>query len=321
MTDRILTDEELNALFSVASSLPGGADTGAADTEVREYDFKNPRPFIHQHTRALEAIHQDFAGAAGSALSAYFGIPVQIVMHSVYEQRIPEYFGGMSRAVFLNYFKITPMEKFGLVELSNDLALSMIDRILGGEGKPANNRPLTEIELALMREPAARLLENLDFSWKGKVDRIGFEISRSAMSPSWKPAGLGDRGGEKVFIAHFELKLGLSIGEMNVCIPQSALKPFAAELLSSSEKERLPSEAAHITQADMDEVRLPVTAFMGEVPVAIGEFLKLQKGDIIPIIRVNENVELKVSDSVRIAARLGCVKHYRAVQIVAVSPL
>ena len=321
MTDKILSDEELKALFAVTSSLPGGGEAASATKDVRNYDFKNPRLFINEHTRTLETIHQDFSGAVSAVLTSYFGIPVQIVMHSIKEQRFSEYFGGLAHPIFLNYFQITPTGKFGLVEWSNDLALPMIDKILGGEGKSVRTRALTTIELELMKEPVGKLLENLNFSWKRKVERIGFEIDRGAVSPSQTPTGFGDMEGEKVFVVHFEMKLGLSIGEMNICIPQSALKPFAADLIAPAGKGRLPFKAAHITQANMDEVPLSVSAFMGEVPVTIGEFLKLQKGDVIPIIRIGENVELRVSDAAKITARLGRVKNNKAVQVVSVTPL
>ncbi len=321
MTDKILSDDELKALFSVASSLPGGGDTAIAAKEARNYDFKNPRLFINEHTRTLEAIYQDFAGAASAVLTTYFGIPAQIVVHSIKEQRYTEYFSGLAETVFLNYFQVTPSGKLGLLEWSNDLALAMVDKILGGEGKPARTRPLSAIELEIMKEPVGKILENMSFSWKRKVDRIGFEIDKAAVSPSQLPAGLSDIEGEKVFVVHCEMKLGLSIGEMKICVPQSSLKAFAAELIAPTGKGKLAFKAAHITQSNLDEVPLSVSAFMGEVPVTIGEFLKLQKGDVIPIIKINENVELKVCNAAKITARLGRVKNNKAIQVVSVTPL
>lgn len=314
MSERILSEDELKALFSAASSLKNvPMDNKGRQKEVRVYDFRQPRLFIQEHTRTLENIYKDFSSALSSVLAVYLNLPVQIVFASIKEQTYGEFINSIPKPTLLNFLKMDPTGKYSVVELNNELAHALVDRILGGTGKSSQTRALTEIELGLISKIVKKIVDSMNFSWKRKVERLNFALDSMVTVPEQAPISVVEMEHDKVFTVRFELKAGLTLGEMNVCILHAALKPFLADLGIRLNKGVKPGS---ITQENLMDLDIGVKVGMGDVELTFGDFIKLQKGDVIPILPTDRNMIARVGEEFDLHCRLGRVKNKKAVQVV-----
>src|SRR5437870_12653923 len=70
----------------------------------------------------------------------------------------PTYYSGIS---------LKPLDGVAAIEIGPALAFPMIDRLLGGAGRPITNpRPITEIEQSVMQNVLRLLVDNLKETWR-----------------------------------------------------------------------------------------------------------------------------------------------------------
>ena len=123
-------------------------------------------------------------------------------------------------------------------------------------------------------------------------------------------------GGELVIICAFLIQLpnGESVN-MDVVYPLQTLKPIASQLRSRMQSDtrddvrwRERMEHAILNRP------LNVTALLGEPVMSMGQLIRLQSGDVVPI-QVNEGIELRVENNPIFLADIGEVSGQAAISL------
>ena len=126
------------------------------EKQVKNYDFARPSKFSKEHLRTLEFIFEHYARLLSTNLPVYLRKNVQVeVMHSE-AVTYQEFSNSLSNPVILGVVNFTPLDGNIIMEVSTEIGFAIVDRMLGGGGKPLEkNREFTEIELTIIGSSAS----------------------------------------------------------------------------------------------------------------------------------------------------------------------
>ena len=221
--DNVLNQSEVDALLSAYDEgqvAPAGSERappqeGAA--VVNLYDWKRPERVSKDQMRSLENLHEVFARNMGASLSAYLRTIVDVKLASVEQLTYSEFIMSLPNPTCFNLLSAKPLEGEVILEINPSIIFPIIDRLLGG-GKDVSappDRPLTEIELGIVRRIITKALEQLRVVW-ARIKQIQFALVETESNPQLRQIVPPN---EVVVLISFEITLGESSGSMNLCIP------------------------------------------------------------------------------------------------------
>jgi flagellar motor switch protein FliM len=310
-----LSQAEIEALLATLPAEQGGAPVSAAPTPftsrpVRTWDFRKPDKFSKDHMRSLLALHQSFARLASTAISARLRVGVTFRVTSVDQGLYEEYIELLPSQSVVNVVSLKPLEGNILFELQPELALVMLDRLLGGHGAAVDPRhEFTDIEMALIRNMGRTLLESLREAWVNlaDVDPIIEDISASPnLVQVTSPTDI-------VVIVLLEVQVGDKLGTISLCVPHLVLEPLMQRLsaqvwvVSDRRRNATPEMRAQIL-GGLRKADLKVTAVLGETEVTVDDLLKLQEGDVLLIGHGSvSSARIRVGDQMKFSGVPGLV--------------
>src|SRR5947207_2886065 len=117
------------------------------ENTVERYNFKRPDRISKNQVRSLHFIHDRFARSVSSSISAYLRTVVEVTLEDIVQTSYSEFLNNVSDPTCYVAISAKPLDGLAALELGPNLAFSLIDRLLGGAGKPISTpRPMTEIE-------------------------------------------------------------------------------------------------------------------------------------------------------------------------------
>lgn len=283
-----LSQTEIEALLASlpveqeGASVPS-APSAAAGKKIRTWDFRKPDKFSKDHMRSLLALNQNFSRLASTALSARLRTGVTIRVTSVDQGLYEEYIELLPEMSVLNVVSLKPLEGNILLEVQPELAMVMLDRLLGGNGGPVDTmRELTDIELALVRNMTRTLLESLQEAWLNLIE-IDPVLEDIASSPRLVQVASTT---DIVVIVLLEVQIGERLGTISLCIPHLVLEPLMQKLSAqvwvvSNRRRSASPELREQILSGLRRAAVSVTAVLGETDVTVNELLRLQEGDVL----------------------------------------
>lgn len=275
--------------FGAASTPKNTNDTQAAQRMMRTssvsyelYDFRRPDKLSKDQLRTLGMLHDTFARAAGSSMSAQTRSSINIEMISMEQIPYDEYLRSISASVF-GIVSLPPLSGQIVVEMETSLIFALVDKMLGGPGRPVERNMLTEIEKPLVKSILERMLSSLKQAWEAVVVVApvvdGLETSSQFVSVA-PPNDI-------VLVILFEVKIGEVRTAMSLCIPYLVLKPITVKLsaqkwfASSSRRQSPQTRRLMTSQVTSSQVELSV--LLGKSKMAFEEFYQIKVGDVIKL--------------------------------------
>src|ERR671933_214530 len=147
-------------------------DLGPRQARVQEIDFRRPTKFARELVRRLEHAHESFCRTASSGLSAE--LRTSLEMSVAGSEQLP-YGTAMAQThpdSLLAVLDVSPLESEVALIVEMPLALRLVDRLLGGGGKPREGTvdSLTDLELVTLRRAITSLVEPLSATWLDMAD-------------------------------------------------------------------------------------------------------------------------------------------------------
>ncbi|ASJ54344.1 flagellar motor switch protein FliM [Brevibacillus porteri] len=316
----VLSQSEIDALLAALSS--GEMDANELKKEeterkVKVYDFKRALRFSKDQIRGLTRIHENYARLLTTYFSAQLRTFVQITVASVDQLPYDEFIRSIPKMTILNIFEAPPLEGRMVLEVNPNIAYTMLDRLLGGQGAiPEKMGALTEIETTVMERVFGKALDTFHEAWKQIIEldpyQEGLEMNPQFMqivSPN-----------EIVVVISFSTKIGDTTGMINLCLPHVVLEPIMTKLSGQywfSKQKKTRDEEERLRVEDRVKVaKLPIVAEMGTATITVGDFLQLQKGDVIQLDQsIDNKLKIKVGDHLKFLGQPGTLKGRVAVQI------
>lgn len=262
---------------------PGGAGLlrGDAGQKVARYDFRTPAFLSEPELRRLRALHEEFARYVGGRLSLYLRMELGATVAALTTVDYATCTGGVSDPAHIALFKVDPLSGIGLLELSPGLALTMADRLLGGRGLvvPAE-RHLTEIEVALVEDVMAIVLEEWCDAWKsGQVLQpaiVGHEHTGRFLQTAAHDAVM--------LVVTLQCSLGERTEPLRLAVPYDMVEPLVRSLQARRHSETetaLPRRATW--QPAFDGISVPVRAEWKAFEATVREIAALAVGDVVEL--------------------------------------
>lgn len=320
----VLSQNEIDSLLSEMTSGRVDVDEVLSKTlhkgDVTNYDFRRPNRISKNQVRTLQNVHESFAEVFGYYLVSKLQTVVSISVTSVDQLFYSEFILSVSNPSCLYVFDIEGTDGNGIMEISPQLALTLVERLLGGaaeiQPKPRN---ITPIEQAVVRGIIEHSLSDLKNAWKS-IAEINFKYSRLEMEADFVQIAPSS---EIVVVVSFDVIIGVHTFLMNLCFPTFALEEVLAKLnkqlvTSTTVKQsraRMKENLEIITQ-QMSSTYLPITAELGKTALSVAEVLELKEGDVIKLnSRVNQEIEIVIAGKRKLAGRPGSVEGKKAVRV------
>jgi flagellar motor switch protein FliM len=283
------------------------------------YDFKRPIQLSREHSRTLQLGLDGFARQATTVFTSALRTVCQVSLASIDQRSYAEYIQSLGTSTYMTVFTADPIPGSGIFEMPLGATMLCIDHMLGGPGgRNQPERPLTEIESAVIRSFTERLLGEMRYSLEDIVALVPV-VTAIEYSPQFaQAAGAAD----VMVVVAFDLKVNDSDHQLTFCLPFSGLLPHlvnASAPAPSSERERAQrASAAALLHHQFREVPIDVQIALRPTRVAPEEITGLEVGSVLRLSHpAAAPLDVVVDDMVLAYATPGVNGQRLAAQIVA----
>ncbi len=317
--DKILSQDEINALFSAMSSedlkLDSAPEKPAATHKIATYDFHRADRISQDQMRSLHLLHDYFGRNFSSSLSAYLRAFVDVSLTSVDQISYAEFLKLLPDPTLFSSIGMRPMDNSLALELNPSLVFPMIDMLLGGPGHPpAEERNLTEIEMNIIEGVIKLAIRDMKDAWRPIMELELFLEGTGTKPQMFQIVSPG----ETVVAVGMKIKIGENEGMMNICIPSRMLK-IIRNKFDQQWNVRRQKVAGSEAERIMSLIRPAAIKLVGEVRnsnLTVDDLLKVSKGDVIQLNqRVDDPVVLSVGGVPKFLGRIVLRRGKKAFEI------
>ncbi|HYR85242.1 MAG TPA: flagellar motor switch protein FliM [Terriglobia bacterium] len=250
-----------------------------SEKKVQSYNFKRPDRISKNQIRSLHFVHDRFARNCSSSISAYLRTVVEITLENIVQTSYAEFLTTVSDPTCYAAMSLRPLDGVAALEMGPEVVFPLIDRLLGGAGKPLNSiRPMTEIEQGIIRSILKLIVDNLRESWK-PVYAIDFLLTATETHPHMVQVTAPP---EMIVHFQFQIRMREIISKMHLAIPTLALEPII-HIFDQEETTR-----KKVTQDDsllhlLRSVPVKVSIETAETTFPLESLLSLKAGDTLVI--------------------------------------
>jgi flagellar motor switch protein FliM len=301
--NKILSQDEIDTLLSVATRTGHSSQATDASGPVVRYDFRRPDRVSKEQIHALQYLHDRCARNISTSLSAYLRTTVNLSVVAVEQFSYGEFLTSLADPTAFYALSIAPFDEPGALEINPSVAFALIDRMLGGAGDPiAVNRPLTEIEQNVVDSVVRLLLDGFAEAWK-PVSPLTFSIRGRETRPQMLQVAAPN---EIVVAVKFDVKVGEVRGQVNLCIPATVVETAGAQVARAWPRQR--RELSHTERSWLDEnfgrIPVPVVPLI-RTRLKAAAVLALQPGEVVALpLGVDQPLDVYVGGMRKLTGRL-----------------
>jgi flagellar motor switch protein FliM len=284
----ILDQSEIDRLLAQANEPPkqlvfkpdGTRHDGESLPKIEAYDFRNPVFLTEVELRRLRLLHEDFIRYLSARLSLFLRMEFGLKMAKLTTVAYSKFTEALPSPTHLCLFKTEPLLGVGILDLNPRLALTLVDRMLGGHGHSVKlERYLTEIEVALLEDVIRIILEEWCGQWKCAKELhpavIGHENNGRFLQTSSKDA---------VMLAlTMEVTFGDCSEQIQIGVPYYTIEPLVKAMQASRDKDTAPEQKS--VRAEWkpiyEHISIPVRAEWDAFELSLREVTHLRVGDVI----------------------------------------
>ncbi|MCM1297984.1 MAG: flagellar motor switch protein FliM [Firmicutes bacterium] len=321
-----LTQEQIDALLNQALSgdvIETSSESDDSD-RIKEYDFRSPKKFTKEKIRIIETIFESYARALSSYLTGLLRLYCKVNLISIEEQRYFEYNNALPDYVIMGMVDLgiesDEIDEFvTILQLSNSLTYSMIDRLLGGNGESADyDRDFTELEISVMKKVVTDMANMMEEPWSNYLKITPHVTELETNSRVISAVGHDDT----MMIVALEVAVNENKSIISVCIPAVNLDEIMQKYMTKTRKTGKRLDVSRETERrdnimnGLSKTSLTLTAVLSETQLNMSDVLHLQVNDIIPLEKdINSNVVIKIGDKCWFDGKLGIYNNKKAVKI------
>lgn len=282
MPDEILSAEELESLLSTVEET--GAGKRKREKRVLEYDFVRPNKLSGEQLRALQRMHEGIAQNLTMALSTYLRINLEVNIVSLGELTFEVFRNSLPNPTVINVLSLAPLPERALATMDMKLAFSLIDRMMGGPGKPLDKvRALTTIEQSLLDNVIRRFLDRTAEGWNELAQFKAIVESRE-MDPQFVQV---IPSSEMVLVSTFSIAAPgeLEPGEICLCIPFISIDSVMQRLgnrfrFAAMKRDPTEGQRKHLARV-VNHSTLQIKAELGSASVTLDDLMRMKAGDVL----------------------------------------
>lgn len=293
---------------------PAGSQTPAA------WNLRSAGLLSKDQAQGIRSLHETFARALSNALGAYLRGAFEVALVAVEQIAYPEYVQRVPDPNFVCSLSLQPFEGFGVMELDLQLALPVVDMLLGGKGAPASEvRDVTDIEEEILGSMVQLICDELEATWRPLLQldlrflhRQKKAQIRRLMSPR-----------EKILSLSLEIRTAEVRGMLNLAFPAVVVNALLRKLEEQDlyrENKGESSNNRHLRTV-LERCCFHAELLLPEIPIPAGKLVRLKVGEVLefplkaslPILFKVENQVLFLAHPVATGDRRAAEIHAKAV--------
>ncbi len=320
----VLTQAQIDEMLKSVAMGAEPVVTKNEEAQIKEYDFRAPKKFTKEQIKILEGIFENYARLLSSYLTGKLRLYCRVSLVNIEEQRYNEFNNALPDYVMMGMVDLgikneEISETDVIVQVSNPVTYTMIDRLLGGKGEYTDvTRDFTEIEITIMTDIMRSFADLLKEPWLTHIDLeprlIGIETNSRVVQT------IGHE--DTVIIVALEVEINNQKSIVSVCIPAINLDEIMGKFIPRYSGTRRKTDAAREAErrdsimTGISTTDLVVKAVLGEINLDMYEVLTLQVNDVIPLDKkISENIMVKVGERNWCDGKLGTYNNKKAVMI------
>ncbi|MFA6286553.1 MAG: flagellar motor switch protein FliM [Opitutaceae bacterium] len=289
-TGGILDQSEIDQLIAQAVSetkppllrADGRRGEDADSSRVEAYDFRNPAFLTEVELRRLRILHEDFIRYLSARLGMFLRMECNLKMARLQTQTYAKFTEALASPTHICLFKADPLVGVGVLDINPRLALTLVDRLLGGRGHSVKaERYLTEIEVALLEDVLKIIIEEWCAQW-----RDDHELHPQIIGHENNGRFLQTSPGDAVVLAlAIEVSFGDCSEQIQIGLPYYTIEPLVKALQLRRQKDTAPAAPPARTEWKeiYEHVRIPVRAEWALTDLPLREIAGLRAGDILEL--------------------------------------
>ena len=314
----VLSQQEIDQLLNNMKTGAEDANSSHQDKEAIPFDFRLPNRISKNQLRTIRNIHENFAEIFSSFLMSKLQSIININVISVDQIYYSEYVLSVSNPACLFTLEIHDTDIKGILEFSPELALTLVDRLLGGYGNGTKQSKLiTPIEQKVLVVVVDKIMKDLRKAWQ-IIGDYDFGIDR--FEPDIDFAQITSQS-ESVLLITFEIFIGEQSYLMNLCFATYAFDTVLSKLSTQNLSTIRPlkytgTTARKILLHHLNDTELPVAVEFGKAVINFDNLMQLNKGDIILLnTKVGDEAKVKIDSKDMFFGTIGTVNNHKALKI------
>lgn len=288
----------------------------------QRYNFRSPSLIRSAEMRKLEIRHEEFVRSLTTRLAIYLRMDFQVEVADLRTMVCSEWISSLENPTHLASFGIETLDGAGLAQMSPVLAMTIVDRLLGGPGEPVHlTRKLTEIETVLVDEALELILKEwcpqMPLAAGAKPTIVSHETNPRFIQPASDDA--------QVFVVALRLAMGELTEVVQIGFPFAMVSPMIESLSppkleekGEPVREEPMSARPREWNPGLSDVAVPLTAEWGEFTMTAGKLANLKVGDTLEVdSECVNNVLVRLARVTKFVGRLGARGKNRAIQLTA----
>jgi flagellar motor switch protein FliM len=278
------------------------------------YDFRRPIKLSREHIRTLQIAFETYARSCGTLLTTRLRVVSSVNLAAIEQLNYDEYVASLNNPTVIAVVSLDPLPGTVLLEISSSAVMTAIDHLLGGPGGAQPQRPLTEVEMPLLRGLLERMLGELRYGFATLID-ISPKLREIEYNAQFLRA---HQQGDAVVVASFDMKIGAEECVASICLPFTTILPVLErqETIELTTAERMVRDLAHRNlTAGLSAAPIDVAVRFRPIRMRTDDIVDLQPGDVVPLGHpVSVPLEITVNETVfahavpgNQGARLACL--------------
>ena len=300
--------------MTTAARTPGKMSRRGQGAGPAPYDFRRPIKLSREHVRTLQIAFETYARSCGTLLTTRLRAISNVSLISIEQLNYDEYVASLANPTIIGVVVLDPLPGTVLVEIAQSAVMTAIDHMLGGPGGAQPERPLTEVEMPLLRSLLERMLGELRYGFETLVD-----ISPKLKEVEYNAQFLRAHApGDAVVVASLETKIGAEECIATICLPFNTILPVLSRtetvVLSAAERQSKDRSLRNLT-AGLSAAPIDVAVRFHPIRMRTDDIVDLRPGDVVPLGHpTSRPLEVTVNDKVfahavpgNQGARLACL--------------
>jgi flagellar motor switch protein FliM len=249
-------------------------------SSVRTHNFRHSGFLAASELRRIRQRHEQFVRSLAARLAIFLRLEFSLQLEKVYIEGYQKFTDSLTNPTYITLFRTEPLKGVGLLLLPPRLALTVVDRLLGGPGQmPPDNRDLTDIEVALSDQSVMLILSEWCNHWPEMRDLhatiLGHENNSKFLQTSAPDASM--------LVLTVAATISEQTEKFQMVFPYATLEPLMRLLNPhmSGPETAAPRTAPPRWNAGFDEVKVPFTAEWQGLKMSAGEIINLKPGDLL----------------------------------------
>ena len=318
--DKLLTDEELNAIEEMVASGDFGGDGYNVGVAASTYDLTLQDTSVGVNVTAIEQINDRFHRFMRAGLLDELRYNARLQPGRIEIIRYGDYVQSTSPPLSVNVTKIDPLRGECLAVIHSQVVFSCLDNWFGGSPQSltsvAPGRIFTPTESAVIEKIRGVIFQSLSEAWAPFL-QVDCSLATSEISAVFANIAADD---DMIILNRFEtMGDGEDLGYVDIVYPYASLK-LVRDVLRSRIQTSGSDDEADMQWGDdlvesLDEVPIDVVVTAAELEISVEQLSSLKAGDSLPI-RPPEHAEVSVNGFPVFTAEVGSKGNQVAIQIV-----